>query len=96
MAEISKRILTHVEQGKTVREAIDAVIGAGAAEKLIGELFEALKAKGNPTGELCELCTGRPGVELLAVAPLIARGRLGPAWSKRSTIRLCGICAAHN
>ncbi len=44
-AQISMKILTHVANGKTVREAIDAVIGAGTTEKLIGEVYEALRAK---------------------------------------------------
>lgn len=40
---ISLRILALVLAGKTLAEAMDAVLGAGAYEKLTGELYEALR-----------------------------------------------------
>lgn len=43
--KISAAILVKVGQGMTVREAIDAVLGAGTSERLIGELYNELRAK---------------------------------------------------
>ena len=42
---ISAMILAKVAEGMTVREAIDAVIGAGTSEKLIGDLYEQLRGR---------------------------------------------------
>ncbi len=44
-AVISLRILVLKAQGKTTREAIDAVLGAGTSEKLVSDLYDALRAK---------------------------------------------------
>ena len=44
-AAISARILAHVNAGKTLPEAYDAVMGAGAYQKLAGELYDELRAK---------------------------------------------------
>jgi hypothetical protein len=38
---ISTRIATLVAEGHTVREAIDAVLGAGAYDKLASDVWEA-------------------------------------------------------
>jgi len=40
-ATISAMILAQVEKGLTVREAIDAVLGAGTFERIAGEVWEA-------------------------------------------------------
>jgi len=40
---ISMRILAFVALGFTVNEAFDAVLGAGAFQKMAGELFENLR-----------------------------------------------------
>lgn len=40
---ISALILSQVANGKTIQEAFDAVIGAGAYERLAGEVWEALQ-----------------------------------------------------
>lgn len=45
-AAISARILAHVANGMTVRQAYDAVLGEGAFKKLSGELCDELRAKG--------------------------------------------------
>ena len=42
---ISARILVLVSHGMTLRDAVDAVLGAGTYEKLAGDVFDALKAK---------------------------------------------------
>lgn len=44
-AAISARILAEVAKGKTIRDAIDTVFGAGAYERIAGELYDALRAK---------------------------------------------------
>lgn len=41
---ISAAIAAKVEAGLTVRQAFDAVLGAGAWERLAGEVWEALQA----------------------------------------------------
>lgn len=38
---ISARLVTLVDKGMTIREAFDLVLGAGAYEKLAGEIWEA-------------------------------------------------------
>ena len=43
-AAISAMILRNVEAGMTVREAFDAVLGAGRYEQLAGDVYEALRA----------------------------------------------------
>lgn len=43
--KISAAILAHRANGKSVKEAIDAVLGAGTFEKLAGDLYDALNAK---------------------------------------------------
>jgi len=42
---ISTMILTAIQDGKDVREAVDAVLGQGTFEKLAGDLYDALRAK---------------------------------------------------
>lgn len=42
---ISARILFLVQSGKTLPEAVDAVLGAGTYAKLAGDVFEALRAQ---------------------------------------------------
>lgn len=44
-AEISKRILDLVAQGKTAAEAVDAVLGAGTYRKLADEVYDELRRK---------------------------------------------------
>jgi len=44
-AQISLAIINHIAQGKHVTEAIDAVLGAGTADRVIGEVYDALRAK---------------------------------------------------
>ena len=41
---ISIAILKAISEGKTQREAIDSVLGAGTFDKLAGDLYDALKA----------------------------------------------------
>lgn len=43
--KISFRIMALVSQGQDVKLAIDAVLGEGTASKMIGELYDALRAK---------------------------------------------------
>jgi hypothetical protein len=45
-AKISARILAAVGMGATLREAFDAVLGAGAFEKMAGEVYDALRSEG--------------------------------------------------
>jgi hypothetical protein len=40
---ISALILNRVAQGQSLQQAVDAVIGAGAYERLAGEVWEALQ-----------------------------------------------------
>ena len=40
---ISTLILARVANGETLKEAFDAVLGAGAYERLAGEAWEALQ-----------------------------------------------------
>jgi hypothetical protein len=40
---ISAMILARVAQGETIQQAFDAVLGAGAYERLAGEVWEALQ-----------------------------------------------------
>lgn len=44
-AQISALILARVQAGMPLRNAIDAVLGAGTFERLAGEIYEALRAK---------------------------------------------------
>ena len=44
-AIISARILTLVQSGKTIPEAMDSVLGAGAFAKLAGEVYDGIKGK---------------------------------------------------
>jgi hypothetical protein len=41
---ISARILALVSGGMTVEDAIDTVLGAGTSAKLVGDLYDALRA----------------------------------------------------
>lgn len=41
-AKISAAIIAHRLAGKSLREAFDAVLGAGSYEKLAGEVYDAL------------------------------------------------------
>lgn len=43
--KISAAILAHVASGKSLPEAFDAVLGAGAYAKLAGDVYDALRAK---------------------------------------------------
>lgn len=43
-AEISRRILAKVAEGLSLPEAFDAVLGAGAYERLAGDVYETLRA----------------------------------------------------
>jgi len=40
---ISTLILAEVAKGKTIEQAFDAVIGEGAYNRLVGEVWEALQ-----------------------------------------------------
>jgi hypothetical protein len=44
-AQISMMILAEMENGKTLPEAFDAVLGAGAYLKLAGDVYDELVAK---------------------------------------------------
>lgn len=44
-AQISAAILAHRAAGKTLPEAIDAVLGPGAYARLAGNLYDALRAQ---------------------------------------------------
>ena len=44
-AAISAKILAHVAEGKTVGEAIDAVLGAGTYAAIKSDLYYSLRAK---------------------------------------------------
>ena len=50
-AAISDLIIREVESGKTVREAIDSVCGAGSFDRLAEELYRELRAKSGLTTE---------------------------------------------
>jgi hypothetical protein len=43
--EISRRIIEKVSEGMTVKDAINAVIGAGTFERLASDLYDDLRAK---------------------------------------------------
>lgn len=45
-ATISARILFLVSQGMDVSEAVNAVLGAGAFEKLASDVYDALRKEG--------------------------------------------------
>jgi uncharacterized protein YoaH (UPF0181 family) len=42
---ISLRILVLMHQGMSIKEAIDAVLGAGTYEVIAGEIYEKLRAQ---------------------------------------------------
>ena len=42
---ISAKILNEIANGKTTKDAIDSVLGAGSFDKLAGEVWAALRAK---------------------------------------------------
>lgn len=44
-AAISAMIVAKMNEGMTVREALDAVCGAGTFEKLAGDVYDALRQK---------------------------------------------------
>ncbi len=44
-AAISAQIVAHMNAGKTIQQAFDAVIGEGAYMKLAGEVYAELRAK---------------------------------------------------
>ena len=44
-AAISRMILAKEAEGLTIREAIDAVLGAGSYERIAGEVYDALRAR---------------------------------------------------
>jgi hypothetical protein len=43
-AEISRRILAKVAEGMNIRQAADAVLGAGTVDRVIGNVYEKLRA----------------------------------------------------
>lgn len=43
-AKISQAILAKVAEGLELRDAVDAVLGAGTFEKLASEVYETLRA----------------------------------------------------
>ena len=44
-AKISMAILAKMAQGMTVRQAIDAVLGAGTAERVIADVWAAARVR---------------------------------------------------
>lgn len=44
-AIISMKILAKMNDGLSVREAIDAVLGAGTFEQVAGDVYDALRAQ---------------------------------------------------
>jgi len=44
-AKISKAILSEVNSGKTIQQAIDTVLGQGTYAKVAGDVYDALNAK---------------------------------------------------
>lgn len=44
-AKISAAIIAHVAAGKSLADAVDAVLGAGTYNKIAGDVFDALRAK---------------------------------------------------
>jgi hypothetical protein len=44
-AKISAAILLNLKNGMSLPEAMDAVLGAGTYTKVVGELYDALRAK---------------------------------------------------
>lgn len=45
-AKISAAILAHVASGKSLQQAFDAVLGAGAYSELAGSLYDSLRQGG--------------------------------------------------
>jgi hypothetical protein len=43
-AQIAAAIVAHLKAGKTIDAAIEAVFGAGAYEKMAGQIYEMLRA----------------------------------------------------
>jgi hypothetical protein len=44
-AAISRMILAKQAQGMSVRDAIDAVLGAGTYDRIAGEVYDALRSR---------------------------------------------------
>jgi hypothetical protein len=44
-ALISLQILANVQGGKSLKEAIDAVLGAGRYDAIVSDLYDALRAQ---------------------------------------------------
>jgi hypothetical protein len=44
-ALISKRIKMLLMQGKSIKDAMDAVLGAGTYDKVVSDLYDELRAK---------------------------------------------------
>lgn len=44
-AQISVALIRRVNNGMTVREAMDDMMGAGTFDKLAGEVYDALRTK---------------------------------------------------
>lgn len=42
---ISAQILARVAEGATMREALDGVLGVGTYDRMVGELYDQLRAK---------------------------------------------------
>ena len=47
-AIISARILAAIGNGATVENAMDAVLGAGTYDRVVGELYDELRARAEP------------------------------------------------
>jgi hypothetical protein len=45
-AQISARIAAQLAAGKTLRDAIDTVLGEGRYDQLVSEAYEQLRARG--------------------------------------------------
>lgn len=50
-AKISGMIMARVQNGQTLTEAMDAVLGAGAFERIAGEVWEAMQPAAAPQPE---------------------------------------------
>lgn len=80
----SAKILSLVSEGKTLSEAFDAVLGAGAFEKLAGEVYDTLTT---PTPEAPKY---QPFMRPLAVHAYAVRAKPvkspgKPKWTARLT-----------
>ena len=44
-AKISAAILANIAAGMTQKDAVDAVLGAGAYDRMVSDIYDALRAK---------------------------------------------------